>query len=151
MNQVVLIILGLVLLAFLSAFFSISETGLMAINRYRLRHRARMWKKSAVLILKLLKRPDRVLGLILIGNTFANIVASALATVLAIQIFGEKSVIFSTILLTLVILIWCEVAPKTLAALYPERVSKIVAWPITILLKVFYPLVWLINLLRIIF
>lgn len=145
MSQIVLIILGLTLLIFLSAFFSISETGLMAINRYRLRHRARMGKKSAVLILKLLKRPDRVLGLILIGNTFANIVASALATVLAIHFFGEKGVVFSTVLLTLIILIWCEVAPKTLAALYPERVSKMVAWPVTILLKVFYPLVWLIN------
>ena len=145
MDQTVLIILGLVLLLFLSAFFSVAETGLMAINRYRLRHRARMGKKSAILILKLLKRPDRVLGLILIGNNVANIVASALATVLAMHLFSERGVVLSTAVLTLIILIWCEVAPKTLAALYPERVSRVAVWPIAVLLKIFYPLVWLIN------
>ncbi len=117
----------------------------MAINRYRLRHKARQKKQSAMLILKLLKRPDRVLGLLLIGNNVANIAASALTTLLAVYFFGVKGVIFSTIILTLVILILAEVAPKTIAALYPEKVSQFVAWPVTLLLKIFYPLVWLVN------
>jgi Mg2+/Co2+ transporter CorB len=135
----------LVLLIILSGFFSIAETGLMAINRYRLRHKARLKQRHAVLILKLLKRPDRLLGMILIGNNLANIVASALATLIALQVWGEGAVVLSTALLTILILIFAEVAPKTVAALYPERVSRFVAWPVSIMLVVFFPLVWLIN------
>lgn len=137
------IIVGSLIL--LSAFFSAAETGLMALNRYRLRHRGRLKKRSALLTLKLLERPDRLLGTILIGNTCANIFASALATILAVHFFGEKGIIFSTILLTLVILIFSEVAPKTLAALYPDHTAAIVSWPIFILLIIFYPIVWLLN------
>lgn len=137
------IVLGLLIL--LATFFSCAETGLMAINRYRLRHKARMQKRSAILILKLLKRPDRLLGMILIGNNLSNIIASALATVIAVHFWGDKGVVFSTIILTFVILIFAEVAPKTIAALYPEKVSRIVAWPVYIFLKIFYPLVWLVN------
>lgn len=137
----------LVLLIILSAFFSAAETGLMAINRYRLRHKARLKKRSSMLILKLLKRPDRLLGMILIGNCCANIFASALATVLAVQLFGEKAVILSTVLLTIIVLLFAEVAPKTLAALYPERIAKLVAWPIYGLLRLFLPIVWFLNVL----
>jgi Mg2+/Co2+ transporter CorB len=133
------------LLVLLSGFFSCAETGLMAINRYRLRHDAVMGKRVAILILKLLERPDRLLGMILIGNNVANIFASALATVVAIHLFGEVGVIVFSMILTGAILIFAEVAPKTLAALYPEQVVKIVAWPVFILLKLFYPLVWVIN------
>lgn len=143
--QITVFSIVVVLLVLLSGFFSAAETGLMAINRYRLRHKARMKKRYAILILRLLKRPDRLLGMILIGNNCSNIFASALATLLAIQLFGEKAVIVSTILLTLVVLIFAEVAPKTLAALYPERISKIVAWPVYWLLIAFYPFVWLLN------
>ena len=135
----------LVLLIILSAFFSAAETALMSINRYRLRHKARMKKRSAILILRLLKRPDRLLGMILIGNNFCNILASAIATLLAIDFLGDKGIALSTILLTFLILIFAEVAPKTLAALYPEKIAKGVAWPVFVLLKLFYPLVWLIN------
>ena len=117
----------------------------MAINRYRLRHKARLKQRHAILILKLLKRPDRLLGMILIGNNLANIVASALATMIAMQVWGDTGVILSTVILTLLILIFAEVAPKTVAALYPERVSRIVAWPVSIMLIVFFPFVWLIN------
>lgn len=147
MSNSFLIVNGLILISLivLSAFFSAAETGLMSINRYRLRHKARLKKRYALLILKLLKRPDRLLGTILIGNTVANIVASSLATVLALHFFDESAVVFATIGLTMVVLIFAEVAPKTLAALYPENVSRIVAWPITILLKIFYPLVWFVN------
>lgn len=138
---------SIVLLILFSAFFSAAETGLMTVNRYRLRHRARLKKRSAILILRLLKRPDRLLGTILIGNSVANILASALATLLAVHFFGDKAVVLSTLLLTLVILVFAEVAPKTLAALYPDKISTIAAWPVLILLKTFYPLVWLINTL----
>lgn len=135
----------LFLLILLSAFFSAAETALMAINRYRLRHKARIKKRFAILIIQLLKRPDRLLGTILIGSTVSNISASALATLLAVHFFGEAGVLFITIILTLVILIFSEVAPKTLAALYPDKVAKMVAWPITFLLKILYPLTWLVN------
>lgn len=135
----------LFLLILLSAFFSAAETALMSINRYRLRHKARIKKRFALLVIQLLKRPDRLLGTILIGSTVSNISASALATLLTVHFFGEAGVLIITVVLTLVILIFSEVAPKTLAALYPDKVAKIVAWPIHFLLKVFYPLVWLVN------
>ncbi|HLB58155.1 MAG TPA: CNNM domain-containing protein, partial [Gammaproteobacteria bacterium] len=141
----VFFLVTLVLLIVLSAFFSGAETALMSINRYRLRHKARMKKRSAILILRLLKRPDRLLGMILIGNNFCNILASSIATLLAINFLGDKGIAVSTIILTFLILIFAEVAPKTLAALYPEKVSKLVVWPVFVLLKLFYPLVWLIN------
>jgi Mg2+/Co2+ transporter CorB len=136
-------ILGMLIL--LSAFFAAAETALMSINRYRLKHKARMKNRVAILIIQLLKRPDRLLGTILIGSTVSNISASALATLLTVHFFGEAGVLFFTVVLTLVILIFSEVAPKTVAALYPDKVSKWVARPIYVLLKVFYPLVWLVN------
>lgn len=135
----------LVILVLLSAFFSSAETALMSINRYRLRHRARLKKGSAVLILKLLKRPDRLLGTILIGNTVANIFASSLATLLGLMVLGDKGVVIFTVALTLFILIFAEVAPKTVAAFYPDKIARLVAWPVMIILKLFYPLIWLIN------
>lgn len=144
-TSLVLCLISLVLLILLSAFFSAAETALMASNRYRLRHRARMKKPSAVLILKLLSRPDRLLGMVLIGNSFANIFASAITTLLSLYFFGAREVMLFSLLLTFFILIFAEVAPKTLAALYPERLSSLVAWPVFLLLKLFYPLVWLIN------
>lgn len=117
----------------------------MAINRYRLRHKARAKKSSAALILKLLKRPDRLLGMILIGNSLANILASALVTLIAVHFWGETGVFIATLILTFFILVFAEVAPKTVAALYPEKMARWVAWPVHILLKIFYPFVWLIN------
>ncbi len=144
-SALILYCVAIVLLIIMSGFFSCAETGLMAINRYRLRHAGAMKKRWAVLILKLLRRPDRLLGMILIGNNVANIFASALATIVAIHFFGEKAVMLISVLLAFVILIFAEVAPKTIAALYPERVSKVMAWPVYILLKLFYPLVWFIN------
>jgi Mg2+/Co2+ transporter CorB len=136
--QIVIFSSVLILLVFLSGFFAIAETSLMAVNRYRLRHKARLKQHHAILILKLLKRPDRLLGMVLIGNNLANIVASALATMLALHLWGETGVILSTVLLTLIILIFAEVAPKTVAALYPDRVSKVIAWPVYGLLIVFF-------------
>jgi len=142
-NMTLLIILFFLIV--LSAFFSGSETGLMAINRYRIRHKSGKGDRVAMKIVKLLKRPDRILGVILIGNTFCNILAAAIATVVAVHYFGEYGVVMATILLTLVILIFAEVAPKTIGALYPERLSRWVVWPLSVLLTALYPLVILVN------
>lgn len=128
-----------------SGFFSSSETGMMALNRYRLRYRATAGQRTAIQLQKLLERPDRILGVILIGNTLANILATSLATFLALHLFGNEGVAIAAFLLTLIILVFAEVMPKTVAALYPERLTTIVAWPLSLLLWLIYPLVWIIN------
>ncbi|QIT57278.1 HlyC/CorC family transporter [Aquisalimonas sp. 2447] len=135
----------LALLIILSAFFSSSETALMSLNRYRLRHLARGGWRSARLATRLLERPDRILGVILLGNNFVNILAASLATVIALQLYGEGAIGIASLVLTLVILIFAEVAPKTLAALHPERIAFPASWPLAVLLRVLYPLVWMIN------
>lgn len=117
----------------------------MAANRYRLRHKARMKKSYAIRLLKLLKRPDRLLGVILIGNTFANILASSLATLIAFHFWGDNGALLSAILLTFIILIFAEIAPKTFAAIYPDQVARWVVYPVQIILNLFYPAVWLAN------
>lgn len=137
----------LLLLIVLSGFFSSSETGLMAINRVRLQHQAEEGSKAAARILSLLDRPDRLIGLILIGNNFVNILASAIATVLAVRVFGDAGVAIATGVLTLVILIFAEVTPKTFAALHPERIAKPASLILVPLLRLAYPLVWMTNLL----
>lgn len=138
------ILVGLILL---SGFFSSSETGLMSINRVRLQHQAEEGAKPARRILALLDRPDRLIGLILIGNNFVNILASAIATVLAVRLFGDAGVAIATGALTLVILIFAEVTPKTFAALHPEKIAGPASLILTPLLKLVYPLVWITNLL----
>jgi Mg2+/Co2+ transporter CorB len=135
----------LVLLIALSAFFSGSETGMMTLNRYRLRHLARHGHRGAIKAGKLLEAPDRLIGLILLGNNFVNILASAIATVIALRLFGEAGIAVAAGLLTVVILIFAEVAPKTLAALHPERIAFPAAHVIGALLRIAYPLVWIIN------
>ena len=142
MIHITTLIVFLIFLVLLSAFFSCSETSMMALNRYRLRHKAREGNRTALRVQRLLERPDRLLGVILIGNTFANILASALATVIAVHLLGEAGIIIATILLTLIILIFGEIAPKTLAVIYSEQVSFIVSLPLWILLKILYPIVW---------
>lgn len=147
MNDIPLSVLFVVLflLIILSAFFSSSETGMMALNRYRLRHLAEDKHRGAMLVEALLKRPDRLIGLILLGNNLVNIFAASLATVIAIRLIGEVGIAVAPILLTLVILIFSEVAPKTLAALYPERIAFPAAYVLTPLGKLLYPFVWVIN------
>ena len=110
----------LILLLILSAFFSGSETALMRLNRYRLRHKAKNGDKAAQITEKLLQRPDRLIGLILLGNNLVNFTAVAIVTLIALKIGGETAVAFATLFLTVVVLIFSEAAPKTLAALYPE-------------------------------
>jgi Mg2+/Co2+ transporter CorB len=138
-------LLGLLLL--LSAFFSSTETALMSINRYRLRHRARQGHRGARLAEALLERPDRLIGLILLGNNFANILASSLVTIIALRLGGEGAIAIGAGLLTLVILIFAEVAPKTLAAMNPERIALPAALVYYPLLKLTYPIVWTVNLI----
>ena len=135
----------LVVLIILSGCFSGSETGMMALNRYRLRHLARSGHRGAQRASRLLERPDRLIGLILLGNNFVNIAASSLATVLALRLLGEAGIALAAGLLTLVILIFAEVAPKTFAALHPERVAFPAAHVLTALLVVFQPLVVAVN------
>ena len=142
-----LLIAVLILLICVSAFFSGSETGMMAINRYRLRHLTRKNNHAAKRVSQLLARPDRLLGVILLGNTFANLMAASVATVIMVHYFGESGVIISTIILTFIILIFAETAPKTLAAMYPQTFAFMVSWPLRILLKIFYPLVWIVNMI----
>ena len=135
----------LLLLLFLSAFFSGSETALMSLNRYRLRHKARQGHHGAQLAEKLLKRPDRVLGLILLGNNLVNILAASMVAVVAMKMGGQSAVALGSLIMTLIILIFAEAAPKTLAAMYPERVAFPAALIFYPLLTITYPLVWLIN------
>ena len=106
----------LLILILLSGFFSSSETGLMAINKYRLRHLANKGHRGAKLAQKLLRTPDRLIGLILLGNNLVNILAASIATVIGIRLFGNNGVWIASLVLTVVILIFAEVAPKTVAA-----------------------------------
>jgi len=135
----------LAVLVVLSAFFSSSETGMMALNRYRLRHLVRHGHRGARRASALLERPDRLIGVILLGNNFVNILASSIATIIALRLYGEAGIALATFALTLVILIFAEVAPKTLAALYPERVAFPASVVLGVLLKLLYPLVAVIN------
>lgn len=136
----------LVLLILLSAFFSSSETGMMSINRYRLSHRANGGERRAQRVLRLLARPDRLIGVILIGNNLVNNLAAAIATVLAIHFFGEVTgPAIAPLVLTIVILIFAEVTPKTYAAIKPERIAYPASVILEPLLKLLYPLVWLTN------
>ncbi|MDX1405197.1 MAG: HlyC/CorC family transporter [Woeseiaceae bacterium] len=137
----------LVTLVLLSAFFSGSETALMSLNRYKLRHKVRAGHRGAKLADRLLQRPDRLIGLILLGNNAVNISASALVGVVSVQLGGELGFAIGTAALTLVILIFAETAPKTMAALRPERLAFPAAYIYVPLLKLLYPLVWLTNVM----
>ncbi|MCL4163104.1 UNVERIFIED_CONTAM: hypothetical protein GTU68_041819 [Idotea baltica] len=118
---------------------------MMSLNRYRLKHLANTGHKGAKRVEKLLNRPDRLIGLILIGNNLVNILASAIATILGMRIYGDIGVAIATGVLTLVILVFAEVTPKTIASLFPERVSYASSILLIILMKVLSPLVILVN------
>jgi Mg2+/Co2+ transporter CorB len=136
---------ALFILIVLSGFFSSSETGLMAINRYRLKHMANKGHRGARLAQSLLTRPDRLIGLILLGNNMVNILAASIATVIAMRMFGDNGIWISTLVMTVVVLIFAEVAPKTVAALYPEKVAFPASYVLVVLLKLLNPVVWLVN------
>lgn len=136
----------LFILILLSAFFSSSETGMMSLNRYRLSHQANSGDSSAKRVMALLTRPDRLIGVILIGNNFVNNLAASIATIIAIHFFGDVTgPAVATLLLTITILIFAEVTPKTYAAIKPERIAYPASRILVPLLKLFYPLVVLVN------
>ncbi|MDD2171033.1 HlyC/CorC family transporter [Glaesserella parasuis] len=137
----------LAILLLLSAFFSGSETGLMSLNRYRMRHLADKGHKGAKLAEKLLSRTDVLLSLILICNNLVNIAASAIATMIGMQLSGEAGVAIATGLLTFVMLVFSEILPKTIAALYPEKVGFTVSYILMPLQKLLMPLVFFMNLI----
>lgn len=135
----------LCLLIVLSAFFSSAETSLMALNRYRLKHLINKNHRGAIRAAHLLERPDRLLGIILIGNNLVNSFAIILGTLLAQRYFGDTGVFMMGILLTLALLIFSEIAPKTIAANYSESIAFPASFILYPLLRIFYPAVWLVN------
>jgi len=140
------LLLALFLLILLSAFFSGSETGLMTLNRYRLRHLADKQHRGALRVQTLLQRQDRLIGLILLGNNFVNILASILMTLITLRLYNDAGYVFAGgMVLTVVILLFAEVTPKTLAALHPERIAFPAAWVYIPLMRLLFPLVWLLN------
>lgn len=139
------LIISLIVMVVISAYFSGSETGMMTLNRYRLRHMAKQGNRAAKRVEKLLRKPDRLISLVLIGNNLVNILASAIATIVGMRLYGNAGVAIATGVLTFVVLVFAEVLPKTIAALYPEKVafpSSVLLGPLQIVMM---PLVWLLN------
>jgi Mg2+/Co2+ transporter CorB len=138
----------LALMLILSAFFSGSETALMTLNRYRLRHLVKLKHSGAIKALKLLQRPDRLLGMILLGNIFVNTLAASVATIIAIRLYPqhESAVVVADGILVLVTLIFSEATPKTYAAVKPETLAFPSAWIYVPLLKLFYPIIEFVNI-----
>mgnify|MGYP001328855185 CR=1 FL=1 len=133
------------LLVAVSAYFSGSETAMMALNRYRLKHLKKQGHGGAKRADLLLQRPDRLLGVILIGNNLANFTAASLATILAIEILGDRGIAAAPIICTVIFLIFAEVAPKTIAAVYPEKVALPSSYILQALLWISFPFVWVVN------
>ncbi|MGK0499725.1 MAG: Mg2+/Co2+ transporter CorB [Oceanicoccus sp.] len=148
MNELSLEVLFAILavLLVLSAFFSSSETGMMSLNRYRLKHLRKKGHKGARRAARLLKHPDRLISLILIGNNLVNIFASAIATIIGIRLLGDPGIAVAGLALTIVVLIFAEITPKTIAAFHPEKIAFPATAILVPLLKIMYPFVWLINI-----
>lgn len=129
----------------MSGFFSASETAMMSLNRYKLKHQADEGQVSAKRAEHLLANTERLLGTILLGNNFVNILATSIGTIIGIRLYGDYGVLVATVFLTVIVLLFSEVAPKTFAALYPEKIALPASWALKILVTVLYPLVWLLN------
>ena len=136
---------AIIILVLLSAFFSSSETAMMALNRYRLKHLSNSGDKAAMRAEKMLKQPDRLIGLILFGNNLVNFVAASIATILGMRLLGDVGVALAPFVLLFVFLIFAELMPKTVAALNPERIAFPATIIIEILTTILYPFVWVIN------
>ncbi|MCZ6458688.1 MAG: HlyC/CorC family transporter [Gammaproteobacteria bacterium] len=140
------VLVGIILvLTVLSAFFSSAETAMIGLDRYRLRHLVKEKRRGARKANRLLRRPDRLLGIILLGNNLVNFTAASVATVIGIQLFGDTGVVLAPVVLTIFFLIFAEVAPKTIAAQAPERIAFPAAYILEPLLKLFYWVVLFIN------
>jgi Mg2+/Co2+ transporter CorB len=142
------LLIALAVLLILSAFFSLSETSMMAINRYRLKHLAKQGHRGARLTTQLLLNTDRLLGVILLGNNLLNAAAATLVAVIVSVSFGQSdlALLFGTVGVTFAILVFSEITPKVIAAAYPERIALASSYVLTPLLKLFYPVVWFVNL-----
>jgi Mg2+/Co2+ transporter CorB len=136
------------LLLFISGFFSIAETSLMSLNRYRLRHLVKEGHRGARLASALLAKTDKLLGVILLCNNFANAASATLVTVIIVELFGEGEwmLMLGTLAVTFAILVFSEISPKVIAAAYPEKLGIFCSYILYPLLKVLYPVVWFINL-----
>jgi len=141
-------VVGLVVLLVMSGFFSISETSMMALNRYRLRHLVREGHGGAERAAALLRRTDRLLGAILIGNNFVNIAAATLASLIAIDMLGHGKLAYavSTVGTTFVLVVFAEIVPKVIGATYPERIALPFAYVLGPLQRLLTPVVWFVNL-----
>jgi len=146
-SSIPVLFLGLGLLLALAIFINGSETALMSLNRYRLRHRAQAGERGARLVERLLRQPDRLIGLILLLSTIVNVITPMLASFIAYRLGGDLGVAIGAAALTVVTLVLCEVAPKTFGALHPERLAVPAAHVYRVLLFLFQPLVWATNLL----
>jgi len=139
------LVIVLIVLLILGAFFSAAEIGMMSLNRYKLRYLVKQNNKQACRVNQMLSRPDRLLGVILIGNTCANIVSSTIATLIGQRLYGDTGVAIATLILTLIILVFGEMTPKTLAAIYPQPIAFLTSFPLKILQWVLAPIVRIIG------
>lgn len=139
---------ALALLLLISGFFSIAETSLMSLNRYRLRHLVKEGHRGARLASALLAKTDKLLGVILLCNNFANAASATLVTVIVVELFGEGewALMLGTLAVTFAILVFSEISPKVIAAAYPEKIAMFCSYILYPLLKVLYPVVWFVNL-----
>jgi Mg2+/Co2+ transporter CorB len=138
----------LALLLLISGFFSIAETSLMSLNRYRLRHLVKEGNRGAKLASALLAKTDKLLGVILLCNNFANAASATLVTVITVELFGEGEwvLMIGTLSVTFAILVFSEISPKVIAAAYPEKLGIMCSYVLYPLLKLLYPAVWFVNL-----
>ncbi|MFO1436479.1 MAG: CNNM domain-containing protein [Gammaproteobacteria bacterium] len=140
--------IALLVLMFLSGCFSASETAMMAVNRYRLRHLAAKKHRGAQRTAELLERPDRLIGLLLVGNNTVNNSAVSIATLIGLQLMGDGGAATATLIATIFLLLFSEIIPKTFAALRPERIAIPSSYVLQPMMKVFYPIVvWPLNAL----
>lgn len=142
------LLIALVVFLVISGFFSVAETSMMALNRYRLKHLVKTGHRGARLTAQLLARPDRLLGVVLLGNNLINAASAALVTYLTFRFFGESELALSaaTLIVTFVILVFSEITPKVIGATYPEKIAFPAAFVLTPLLRLAYPIVWFVNL-----
>ena len=143
-NQLIL----LAILLIISAFFSIAETSLMSINRYKLKHLAKNGKKGAIFASKLLAETDILLSVILLCNNFCNVAAATLVTVIVVQLYGSDDgvIMAGTLITTFLILIFSEISPKVIAAAHSEKLALFCSFILFPLLKILYPIVWFVNI-----
>lgn len=142
-------LLALLLLILLSAFFSISETAMMALNRFRLGHLVREGRRGAARASKLLGQTERLLGTILLGNNLANTALTAIVTAMAIRYFGDNDrvILAATTVVALLLIVFCEITPKVIGATFPERIALPISYPLNLFTRVLAPAVWAVNLL----